>query len=66
MTIEEREELQDNLIHQVIQDLDFKTMYALIADMLQENYNDYTAEELVNEVKEYYPELLDDQESERS
>ena len=66
MTTDEREELQDNLIHQVIQDLDFKTMYALIADMLQENYNDYTAEELVNEVKEYYPELLDDQESERS
>ena len=51
MTADEREELQDNLIHQVIQDLDFKTMYALVADMLQENYNDYTAEELVNEVK---------------
>ena len=66
MTIDERKELQDNLIHQVIQDLDFKTMYALVADMLQENYNDYTAEELVNEVKEYYPELLDEQESERS
>lgn len=66
MTTDEREELQDNLIHQVIQDLDFKTMYALIADMLQENYKDYTAEELVNEVKEYYPELLDEQESERS
>lgn len=66
MTTDEREELQDNLIHQVIQDLDFKTMYALVADMLQENYKDYTAEELVNEVKEYYPELLDEQESERS
>ena len=66
MTADEREELQDNLIHQVIQDLDFKTMYALVADMLQENYNDYTAEELVNEVKEYYPELLDEQKSERS
>ena len=36
MTIDEREELQDNLIHQVIQDLDLaKTMYALIADMLK-------------------------------
>lgn len=66
MTDSERKELQDNLIHQVIQDLDFKTMYALVADMLQQNYNDYTAEELVNEVKEYYPELLDEQESERS
>lgn len=65
MTIEEREELQDNLIHQIIQDLDFKTMYALVADILQKNYDMYSAEELINEVKEYYPELLDDQESER-
>ena len=55
-----RSELQDQLIQQVLDDMDGKTMMQLCYDYLDEGYAKYSDEELTEEVKQYYPELLEE------
>ena len=55
-----RTELQDQLILQLLDDMDLKTMTQLCYDYLDEGYAKYSDEELTEEVKEYYPELLEE------
>ena len=54
-----RDELQDAMIQQILDDMDIKTMMALLYDMLDESYDKYSVDELIAEVEEYYPHLLD-------
>ena len=54
-----RTELQEQLIQQMLDDMDLKTMTMLCYDYLSEGYDKYSDEELTEEVKEYYPELLE-------
>ena len=58
-----RSELQDHLIQQIIDDMDIKTMAALLYDMMDESYDNYSEKELITEVNEYYPHLLEDEDS---
>ena len=58
--IVDRDELQDNLINQILDDMDIKTMMALLYDVMDENYDKYSVDELITEVEDYYPELLED------
>ena len=55
-----RSELQDNMIQQILEDMDIKTMMAILYDNMNESYDKYSDEELITEIKEYYPELLED------
>ena len=55
-----RDELQDNLINQILDDMDLKTMYSCLYDYMSENYDKYSVDEIVEEVEEYYPHLLED------
>jgi hypothetical protein len=55
-----RTELQDQLIQQMLDDMDLKTMTQLCYDYLDEGYAKYSDEELTEEVNQYYPELLED------
>ena len=55
-----RQELQQELINNVIDGMDFKTMWQVLYDFMDESYDKYTDEELMEEVKEYYPELLEE------
>jgi hypothetical protein len=55
-----RTELQDQLIRQMLDDMDLKTMTCLCYDYLSEGYDKYSDNELRNEVIEYYPDLLED------
>ena len=55
-----RSELQDDLITQMIDDMDLKTMASLLYDYMNHNYDKYTEEELIEEVEEYYPHILED------
>ena len=55
-----RQELQDQLIDNVIEGMDFKTMWQVLYDFMDQSYDKYTDEELMEEVKEYYPELLEE------
>ena len=54
-----RQELQDNMIQQILDDMDIKTMMAILYDNMSESYDKYSDSELLEEVKEYYPHLLD-------
>ena len=56
-----RSELQDNMIQQTLDDMDLKTMMAVLYDYLDADYDKYSDEELITEVKEYYPHLLEEE-----
>jgi len=55
-----RQEIQDQLIEQIIEDMDFKTMWSVLHDFMDESYDKYSDSELTEEVREYYPELLEE------
>ena len=55
-----RSELQDNMIQQILEDMDIKTMMASLYDNMSESYDKYSEKELIEEVKEYYPHILED------
>ena len=55
-----REQLQDAYINEIIDGMDIKDMMALLFDMINKDMDIYTDEELKEEVKEYYPHLLED------
>ena len=54
-----RDQLQNDYIESIIDGMDHKTMYQYVYDMMEQNFETYTEEELVTEVKEYYPHLLE-------
>ena len=58
MTKVNRAELQANLINQVLDDMDIKTLMAVLYDYMDADYDKYSDEELTEEVEEYYPDLL--------
>ena len=53
-----RDSLQEAYIESIIDGMDHKTMYQFVYDSLNGNLDDYTVEELITEVEDYYPELL--------
>ena len=56
----DRDALQDNMIQQILDDMDIKTMMAILYDNMSESYDKYSVDELIAEVEEYYPHLLED------
>ena len=55
----DRDILQQNLIDQIVDDMDLKTLMQLVAEQLDHNYDSYTVDELIAEAEEYYPHLLE-------
>ena len=56
----DRDQLQDSMINQILDDMDIKTMMAILYDNMSNNYDSYTVDELIAEVEEYYPHLLEE------
>ena len=56
----DRDQLQDAMIQQILDDMDIKTMMAILYDNMSNNYDSYTVDELIEEVEEYYPHLLEE------
>ena len=54
----DRDQLQEAYIESIIDGMDHETMYQFVYDSLNGNLDDYTVDELITEVKDYYPELL--------
>ena len=48
----DRDELQQNLIDQIVDDMDIKTLMQLVAEQLDHNYDSYTVDELIAEAEE--------------
>jgi len=56
----DRDELQANYINRILDGMDIKDMMRILYDQFDENLDKYTVTELIEEVNEYYPELLED------
>ena len=56
----DRDALQDAMIQQILDDMDIKTMMAILYDNMDQSYDKYSVDELIEEVEEYYPHLLED------
>ena len=55
-----RNQLQASYIHRLIDGMDSRTMYQFVYDTLDESLSKYSEAELITEVEDYYPELLED------
>ena len=55
-----RDQLQEAYIESIIDGMDHKSMYQFVYDSLNNNLDDYTVDELITEVEDYYPELLEE------
>ena len=53
-----RDSLQEAYINMIVDGMDWKTMEQFVYDTIDANLDNYTVEELVTEVEDYYPELL--------
>ena len=56
----DRAQLIEDYIDQLLECMDYKTMESIVYDAIQNNLADYTDEQLITEVKEYNPELLEE------
>ena len=56
----DRDQLQEAYIESIIDGMDWKTMYQFVYDTLNDNIDYYTVDELITEVEDYYPELLEE------
>ena len=56
----DRDSLQEAYIESIIDGMDWKTMYQFVYDTLNDNMDDYTVDELITEVENYNPELLEE------
>ena len=64
-----RDLLQSKLIHTMLEDMDLKTLMSVLYDYMNNSYDDYSDDELSEEINQYYPELLvssNDQEPDES
>ena len=56
----DRENLQNAYINEIIDGMDIKDLMRIVYDNLEQNLDQYSVDELIGEVKEYYPHLLED------
>ena len=54
----DRDVLQDKYIRELIDGMDHKDMFAFVYDTINENLDDYSFNELLEEVTDYDPNLL--------
>ena len=54
----QRDELIDAYVQRSIDSLDLDDCLAILHDYMVKSYDDYSLEEIKEEVNEYYPELL--------
>jgi hypothetical protein len=52
--------LVERYAEQLMDSMDMKTMECFVFDTLVENLTNYTEEELITEISDHYPELLED------
>ena len=56
----DRDVLQDAYINEIIDGMDIKDMCALLFDLMDSDFDRLTVYQLIEEVQEYYPHLLED------
>jgi hypothetical protein len=59
MTPEQRDELIDNYAWEIVDGMDVKDLCRMAAEQIASGMEEYTDEQVIEEVKEYYPHLLE-------
>ena len=54
----DRDELQDQYINEIIDSMDIKDLMRIVYDNIEQNLEQYTIDELIEEVEDTYPHLL--------
>jgi len=54
-----RTELLEAYIDRILENMSTKDLMRIVGDQIEENLSGYSDEELIAEVEEYYPELLE-------
>ena len=54
-----RSELIESYVDRLLENMSTKDLLRIVGDQIEENLESYTDEELISEVEEYYPELLE-------
>ena len=57
----DRDKLQEDMINRIIDGMDIDGLCQLAYDYLNENYDKYSVGELISEVEEFYPDMLEDE-----
>ena len=57
----DRDKLQDDMINRIIDGMDIDGLCQLAYDYLNENYDKYSVDELITEVEECYPDMMEDE-----
>jgi hypothetical protein len=60
MTLNNRDQLVQDYIDRVIDNMSTKDLVRVVWEQLEENLSSYSDEELLSEVEDYYPELLEE------
>lgn len=55
-----RQQLVEAYVDRILDNMSTKDLMRIVGDQLEENFNSYSDEELIAEVEEYYPELLEE------
>ena len=56
----DRDSLQEAYINMIVDGMDWKTMEQFVYETLNDNLDKYTVDELIEEVKDFYPEMLEE------
>ena len=56
----DRDALQEAYIENIIDGMDLKDLIRIVYDNLESNLDKYSVDELIEEVEEYYPHLLEE------
>ena len=56
----DRDKLQDAYINEIIDGMDIKDLMRIVYDNIEQNLDQYSVDELIEEVEEYYPHLLEE------
>jgi len=56
----DRDKLQDDMINRIIDGMDIDGLCQLAYDYLNENYDKYSVDELITEVEEFYPDMMEE------
>ena len=56
----DRDTLQEDMINRIIDGMDIDGLCQLAYDYLNENYDKYSVKELITEVEELYPDMMEE------
>jgi hypothetical protein len=60
VTDENRADITSIYCHRLLDDMDFDTLYSFAYDMLRDNKEGLTNEQLENQIMDYYPDILEE------